>query len=138
MIALWTLGHEPPGPLETCRVASYNPPPLNLRGNPNKLAEQIGGPIFRQNSFRLTWIAVPGPKHTFPLVVVPSSGAGRPTLGVEDSYAAYGGHNAYGPEGGSPVCTMNCDSTQHIQNSKHPTPGHARIGTAPHGTFGSF
>ena len=24
-----------------------------------------GGPIFRQNSFAVTWISVPGPKHTF-------------------------------------------------------------------------
>ena len=24
-----------------------------------------GGPIFRQNSFAVTWNSVPGPKHTF-------------------------------------------------------------------------
>ena len=24
-----------------------------------------GGPIFRQSSFVVTWISVPGPKHTF-------------------------------------------------------------------------
>ena len=29
-----------------------------------------------------------------------------------------------------PGCTMNCDSTRHIQKSRHPTPDHARIGTA--------
>ena len=52
-------------------------PPLNRRGNPNKSAEQIGGPIFRQNSFPLTWIAVPGPKHTFPLVVVQLESCGN-------------------------------------------------------------
>ena len=29
-----------------------------------------------------------------------------------------------------PGCTMNCHSTRHIQKSRHPTPDHARIGTA--------
>ena len=26
--------------------------------------------------------------------------------------------------------SMNCDSTRHLQKSRHPTPDHARIGTA--------
>ena len=63
----------------TCRTYAtfMHPPPPNRRGNPNKSAEQIGGPIFRQNSFPLTWIAVPGPKHTFPLVVVQLESCGN-------------------------------------------------------------
>ena len=57
---------------------SHNPPPPpNRQGNPKKSAEQIGGPIFRQNSFPLSWIAVPGPKHTFPLVVVQLESCGN-------------------------------------------------------------
>ena len=28
-----------------------------------------------------------------------------------------------------PGCTMKCNSTQHIQKFRHPTPDHARIGT---------
>ena len=39
--------------------------------------EQISGPIFRQNSFPLPWIAVPGPKHTFPLDVVQLESCGN-------------------------------------------------------------
>ena len=33
-----------------------------------QIGEQIGGPIFGQNRFLVTWISVPGPKHTFLLV----------------------------------------------------------------------
>ena len=48
------------------------PPPKSARKS-----QQIGGPIFRQNSFPRTWIAVPGPKHTFPLVVVQLESCGN-------------------------------------------------------------
>ena len=35
-----------------------NPPPPIRRRNPNKSAEQIGGPIFQQNRFPVPWILV--------------------------------------------------------------------------------
>ena len=35
---------------------------------PHTPRAQINGPIFRQNSFPVTWILVPGPKHTLPFV----------------------------------------------------------------------
>ena len=40
-----------------------NPPTQNRRRNPNKSAEQIGGPIFQQNRFPVPWILVRGSKH---------------------------------------------------------------------------
>ena len=45
-----------------------------------------------------------------------------------------GGQSSHGfacaPPPPHPGCTMNCDSTRHIQKSRHPTPDHARISTA--------
>ena len=38
------------------------PPPPNWQSNPNKWAEQMGGPNSPQNSPPVTWISVPGPK----------------------------------------------------------------------------
>ena len=40
-------------------------PSPNRRRNPNKSAEQIGGPIFQQNRFPVPWILVRGSKRTF-------------------------------------------------------------------------
>ena len=94
-----------------------------------------------QSCHRRTRCAIPLPRlgRHFPNVSqdicsAPSSGAGRPTLAVENSYAVYrggGGQSSHGvacvPPSG---CTMHCDSTQHIQKSRHPTLDHARIGTA--------
>ena len=48
----------------------FNAPPQNRRRNPNKSAEQIGGPIFQRNRFPVPWISVPGPKHTSLLVAL--------------------------------------------------------------------
>ena len=70
-----------------------------------------------------------------PAVVVHVAGAGRPTLAVENSYAAMlctGGGTPIMvlPVPPPPLCTMDCDSTRHIQKSRQPTSDHARIGTA--------
>ena len=49
----------------------FNPPPPPFRRrNPNNPAGHFGTLIFRQNSFPVAWILVPGPKHTFLLVAV--------------------------------------------------------------------
>ena len=56
----------------------FNPPPQNARRNPNKSAEQIGGPVFWQNGFRGTRISVPGPKHTFGLGILQVEACGNP------------------------------------------------------------
>ena len=52
---------------------------------PNNSAVQFGRPIIQQNrpiipqnSFPVTWISVPGPKHTFLLVVVQVESRGNP------------------------------------------------------------
>ena len=42
-----------------------SPPPKIGEEIPTNSAEEIGGPIFRQNRFPVPWISVPGPKHTF-------------------------------------------------------------------------
>ena len=72
---VWT-HHWTPASLSGLSFPPYTPflssatPPANWRRNPNKSAEQIGGPIFQQNRFPVPWISVPGPKHTFLLVAL--------------------------------------------------------------------
>ena len=41
-----------------------NPPPKSAKKS-QQIGEQIGGPIFQQNSFPVPWILVRGSKHTF-------------------------------------------------------------------------
>ena len=48
-------------------AGTYNHPPKSAKKS-QKIGEQIGGPIFRQNRLPVPWILVPGPKHTFLMV----------------------------------------------------------------------
>ena len=127
MFALWTLGHEPPGPLETCRPASYNPPPKSARKS-----QQIGETNWRTD-FSTKQLPTDLDRGSRPQTHLPFGCC--PVLWGWATDHSCGGQLCCvrGPQcerGGGPVCTMNCDSTRHIQKSRHPTPDHARIGTA--------
>ena len=55
----------------------YKPAPKSAKKS-QQIGEQIGRPIFRQNRFPVTWISVPGPKHTFLLVAQLLESCGNP------------------------------------------------------------
>ena len=52
------------------RPCMCNPPPPFRRENPNVPVQRSGEPLFQQNRFPVPRLSVPGPKHTFLLVVL--------------------------------------------------------------------
>ena len=62
----------PPSPRnpKNCWLQAVNPPPPFQREKPNVPAQRGGEPFFQQMRFPVPRISVPGPKHTFLLVVL--------------------------------------------------------------------
>ena len=59
------------------RAHTCKPAPKSAKKS-QQTGKQIGGPIFRQNRLPVTWISVPGPKHTFLLVAQLLESCGNP------------------------------------------------------------